>query len=143
LPPQQNLQIEQEIEDKNVLKFVSRTLKKKFSKRDNNGWYGRSRRYKWEQETRWRLDRKKERKKFIINKLLPNYNISSKNRRSKVNSLSLVWFDNKGSETRLSAQPGLFTIFVTGVDKILRKAQAGGVQCVGWKFGAWRLRMIW
>jgi hypothetical protein len=29
LPPQQNLQIEQEIEDKNVLKFVSRTLKKK------------------------------------------------------------------------------------------------------------------
>jgi hypothetical protein len=75
LPPQQNLQIEQEIEDKNVLKFVSRTLKKKFSKRDNNGWYGRSRRYKWEQETRWRLDRKKERKKFItISKVLPNYN---------------------------------------------------------------------
>jgi hypothetical protein len=72
-----------------------------------------------------------ERKKFIINKLLPNYNTSSKNRRSKVNSLSLVWFDGKGSETRLSAQPGLFTIFVTGGDKILRKAQAGGVQCVG------------
>jgi hypothetical protein len=65
-----------------------------------------------------RTERKKERKKFIINKLLPNYNTSSKNRRSKVNSLSLVWFDDKGSETRLSAQPGLFTIFVTGVDKI-------------------------
>jgi hypothetical protein len=32
LPPQQNLQIEQEIEAKNVLTYVSRTLKKIYPK---------------------------------------------------------------------------------------------------------------